>query len=236
MAERNIFFKKNQDNQMAELFRVLRTNIYFMEKKKNRVVVVTSTIPGEGKSTIASNYAMSVAIGKEKVLLIDCDIRKPRAHSSFGLEINHGMAEVLLGEKKIDEVILKGVEKNLDILPSKHLSQNVTELFLGDKMENLLKKLKKRYDLIVLDTPPIMVVTDALILSQYGDGVLYVCGYDMVSKQEMNQAKKMLDSAGVNLYGVVVNRINKDGYSHGNYGYYNYKYKDYQDYFNGDKQ
>ncbi|MCS5420936.1 MULTISPECIES: CpsD/CapB family tyrosine-protein kinase [Psychrilyobacter] len=236
MAERNIFFKKGQNNQMAELFRILRTNIYFMGKKKNRVVVVTSTIPGEGKSTVASNYAMSVAIGKEKVLLIDCDIRKPRAHSSFGIQINHGMGEVLSGEKKIDEVILKGVEKNLDILPSKHMDQNVSELFLGDRMRNILEKLRKKYDLIVLDTPPLMVVTDALILSQYGDGVLYVCGYDMVTKQEMNQAKKMLDSAGVTLYGVIVNRINKDGYSHGNYGYYNYKYKDYQDYFNGDKQ
>lgn len=233
MTERKIFFKKGQNSHMAELLRILRTNMSFIEKKKKRVVVVTSTIPGEGKSTIASNYAMSVAIGSDKVLLIDCDIRKPRTNISFGIKVKHGMGDVLLGKKKIDDVILKGVENNLDILPSKHLNENVTELFLGNKMENLLKILKKRYDLIVLDTPPIMVVTDALILSQYGDGVLYVCGYDMVSKKEMIHAKKMLDSAGVNLYGVVVNKINKDGYSYNNYGYHNYNYKDYEEYMKG---
>jgi capsular exopolysaccharide synthesis family protein len=234
-ADRKIFFKGDQDSHLAESLRVLRTNIHFMEEKENRVVVFTSTIPREGKSTIAANYAMSVAISGEKVLLVDCDIRRPRAHSSFGIEISHGMGNVLLGDKKVEDVILKDIEANLDILPSKHLSQNVTELFLGNRMKDLLKKLKEEYDLIVLDTPPLVVATDAVILSEYADGVVYVCGYDMVSKKELLQAKKMLDRAKANIYGMVVNKIDKKGYSYGNYGYYNNNYSYYEEYIKGDK-
>ncbi len=234
-SERKMFFKGDQDSHLAESLRVLRTNIHFMEEKENRVVVFTSTIPKEGKSTIAANYAMSVAISGEKVLLVDCDIRRPRAHSSFGIQIDHGMGSVLLGDKKVEDVILKGIEENLDILPSKHLSQNVTELFLGNKMKDLLKGLREKYDLIVLDTPPLTVATDAVILSEYSDGVVYICGYDMVSKKELLQSKKMLDRARANIYGTVVNKIDKRGYSYGNYGYYNNNYSYYEEYIKGEK-
>lgn len=234
-SARKMFFRGDQDSHLAESLRVLRTNIHFMEEKENRVVVFTSTIPREGKSTTAANYAMSVAISGEKVLLVDCDIRRPRAHSSFGIEIKYGMGNVLLGDKKVEDVILKDVEQNLDILPSKHLSQNVTELFLGNKMKDLLMKLRKEYDLIVLDTPPLTVATDAVILSEYSDGVVYICGYDMVSKKELIQAKKMLDRARANIYGIVVNKIDRKGYSYGNYGYYNYNYKYYEEYVKGEK-
>lgn len=235
ITERKMFFKDDQDSHLSESLRVLRTNIHFMEEKKNRTILFTSTIPGEGKSTIAANYAMSVAISGEKVLLVDCDIRRPRAHSSFGIEINYGMGSVLLGEKSLEDVILKDLEENLDILPSKHLKQNVTELFLGNKMKDLLKELKGKYDLIILDTPPLTVATDAVILSEYSDGVVYICGYDMVSKKELLNAKKMLDRANANIYGMVVNKIDKKGYSYGNYGYYNNNYSYYEEYIKGDK-
>jgi len=235
LNQRKIFFKGDQDTHLAESLRVLRTNIHFMEDKKNRIVVFTSTIPKEGKSTMAANYAMSVAISGEKVLLVDCDIRRPRAHTSFGIKVKKGMGSILLGEAKTEDVILKGVEKNLDILPSTHLNYNVTELFLGNKMKSLLEDLRKKYDLIVLDTPPIVISTDAIILSEYSDGVVYVCGYDMVSKKELLQSKKLLDRAGAKIYGVVVNKIDKKGYSYGNYGYYNNNYNYYEDYIKGDK-
>lgn len=233
--KRKMFFKGDQDSYLAESLRILRTNLHFMEEEKNRVVVVTSTIPREGKSTIAANYAMSVAMSGEKVLLIDCDIRRPRAHSSFGVNVKKGMGGVLLGKKKVEDVILKDIEKNLDILPSTHLNHNVTELFLGSKMKNLLKKLRGMYDLIVLDTPPLVVSTDAVILSEYANGVIYVCGYNMVSKKELIQSKKILDRAGANIYGIVVNKIDKNGYSYGNYGYYNYNHKYYKEYIEGEK-
>jgi len=233
--KRKMFFSREQDSHLAESLRVLRTNIHFMEEKKNRMIVFTSTIPKEGKSTISANYAMSVAISGEKVLLIDCDIRRPRAHSSFGIEIEKGLGGVLMEEYAVEDVILKDVEPNLDILPSTHLNHNVTELFLGNRMKDLLLKLRKEYDLIVLDTPPLVISTDAVILSEYADGVVYVCGYDMVSKKQLLQSKKMLDRAKANIYGVVVNKIDKNGYSYGNYGYYNYNYKYYEEYAKGEK-
>ena len=235
ITERKMFFKDEEDSHLAESLRVLRTNIHFMEESKNRVILFTSSIPKEGKSTVAANYAMSVAISGEKVLLIDCDIRRPRAHSSFGIKIEKGMGDVLAGNATLEEAILKNVEGGLDILPSKHVSQNVTEMFLGNRMKNLLEDLRKEYDLIVLDTPPIAVATDAVILSEYADGLAYVIAYDQVSKKELLQAKKLLVRAEANIYGLVVNKISKKAYSYGNYGYYNYNYGYYQDYIKGDK-
>ncbi|HAS80289.1 MAG TPA: capsular biosynthesis protein [Fusobacteriaceae bacterium] len=230
-----MFFNKEQDSHLAESLRILRTNLHFMEEKKNRIVIFTSTIPKEGKSTVSANYAMSVAMSGEKVLIVDCDIRRPRAHSSFGIEVNKGLGEILLEKESLEDVILKDIEPNLDILPSTHLNHNVTELFLGNRMKNLLLELRKRYDLIVLDTPPLVISTDAVILSEYSDGVVYVCGYDMVSKKQLVQSRKILDRAKANIYGVVVNKIDKDGYSYGNYGYYNYNYKYYDEYSKGEK-
>mgnify|MGYP001388103848 FL=1 len=233
--KRKMFFNKEQDSHLAESLRILRTNLHFMEEKKNRIVIFTSTIPKEGKSTVSANYAMSVAMSGEKVLIVDCDIRRPRAHSSFGIEVNKGLGEILLEKESLEDVILKDIEPNLDILPSTHLNHNVTELFLGNRMKNLLLELRKRYDLIVLDTPPLVISTDAVILSEYSDGVVYVCGYDMVSKKQLIQSRKILDRAKANIYGVVVNKIDKDGYSYGNYGYYNYNYKYYDEYSKGEK-
>jgi Mrp family chromosome partitioning ATPase len=102
-------------------------------------------------------------------------------------------------------------------------------------MKGLLEKLRESYDLIVLDTPPVAVTTDAVILSEYADGVVYIVGYDMVSKKELLQSKKLLDRAGANIYGIVVNKINKEAYSYGNYGYYNNNYAYYEEYIKGEK-
>lgn len=233
MAHRKIFFKSDSETHMAEALRLLRTNLHFMERKKNRVILCTSTIPGEGKSFVAANYAMSVAISGEKVLLIDCDIRRPRAHSNFELKVDHGITDILLGKKNMEEVILKNVEKNLDLLPSTHLKGNVTELFIGSKMRELIDNLKQLYDLVILDTPPLLATSDAAILSQYSDGVVFICGYGMVTKKELLQAKKMLLKARATLYGVVVNKVEEDGYSAGNCGYYSYTHKYYGEYING---
>lgn len=221
----NIFFKKDSDNYLLEAFRVLRSNIHFLEKKPNKMIVFTSTIPNEGKTTVSINYAMSVAITGKKVILVNCDIRRFRPFGGLKMEVANGIESVLLGEKKLNEVIIKGFEENLDILPSKHLNGDITELFLGDRIKELLEDLRKRYDLIVLDTPPLTIATDAAILSEYADGVIYVCGYDMVKKEKMLRTKKILKRAGAKIYGVVINKIDKNRYIT-EYGYDEYKYYD----------
>ncbi|MGL5427419.1 MAG: CpsD/CapB family tyrosine-protein kinase [Cetobacterium sp.] len=231
-VKRQLFFKETEDHAMNEALRVIRTNLHFLnEKEVGRTLMVTSTTPKEGKSTIASNYAMSIAITGKKVLLIDCDIRRPRAHESFGVEFKAGLESVLSGEKDVRKVLLKSVEKNLDILPTRNVAHNVTELFLGDKMKTLLEELKGEYNTIVLDTPPLVIAGDAAILSKYCDGVLYVVAYDQVSKRELEFGKTMLTNAKANLYGFVVNRVDQNGLSYGNYGYYNNNYSYYKDYY-----
>jgi capsular exopolysaccharide synthesis family protein len=237
MAKRKLFFNVDDHGPIAESIRVLRTNIHFIDEKEKKTVLVTSSIPKEGKSFVAANYAMSEAMVGQKVLLIDCDLRRPRAHSSFGIGDHHGLGEILMGETKVEDVIVREVEKNLDLLPTKHLEHNVTELLQSKKMELLLKELQESYDLIVIDTAPLIVATDAAILSKISDGVIFVNGYDMVSKKELMYAREILSSAGANIYGMVVNRIDKSGYGYGykNHGYYNYNYQYYQDYIKEEK-
>ncbi|WP_321327947.1 CpsD/CapB family tyrosine-protein kinase [uncultured Ilyobacter sp.] len=237
MAERKLFFKLDGQSPVAESLRVLRTNINFIDENEKRTVVVTSAIPKEGKSFIAANYAMSEAMVGKKVLLVDCDLRRPRAHSSFGIEDHHGLGEILLGGKNVEDAIVKEVEKNLDLLPTKHMEHNVTEILQSKKMVSLMKELQESYDLVVVDTAPLMVATDAAILSKVSDGVIFVNGYDMTSKKELMYAKEMLSSAGANLYGMVVNKVDNSGYGYGykSHGYYNYNYKYYQDYIKEDK-
>ena len=236
-TRRQLFFKESENHEMNEALRVVRTNLHFLNEKENsRVILVTSTTPQEGKSTIASNYAMSIAITGKKVLLIDCDIRRPRAHESFGVKFKSGLERVLTGEEVVNKVILRDVEKNLDILPTKNMAHNVTELFLGDKMKNMLEELKSNYNTIVIDTPPLIVASDAAILSKHCDGVVYVVAYDQVAKRELEFGKNMLENAKANIYGFVVNKVDKNGLSYGNYGYYNNNYSYYKDYYTEEKE
>ncbi|ADO82167.1 CpsD/CapB family tyrosine-protein kinase [Ilyobacter polytropus] len=237
MTERKLYFKLDGQSPVAESLRVLRTNIHFIDEKEKKTVVVTSAIPKEGKSFIAANYAMSEAMVGKKVLLLDCDLRRPRAHSTFGVEGRHGLSEVLMGERNVEELIVKEVEKNLDLLPTKPMEQNVTELLQSKKMESLVEEVQEKYDLVVIDTAPLMVATDAAILSKISDGVIFVNGYDMVSKKELLYAKEILSSAGANIYGMVVNKIDNSGYGYGykSHGYYNNNYRYYQDYIKEDK-
>ncbi|MGL6130376.1 MAG: CpsD/CapB family tyrosine-protein kinase [Fusobacteriaceae bacterium] len=227
---RKLFFKGESEDQIAESFRLLRTNIHFMDEKENRVIIVTSTIPKEGKSSVASNYAMSEAIGGKRVLLVDSDIRRPRAHRSFGIDVEKGLSDVLLGNSEMKDVIMRDVEKNLDIVPANYFKGNVTEMFLSKKLSGYIDELRKLYDLIVIDTPPLTVATDALLLAEHGDGIIYVVGYDMVTKKELEHTRKLIDRSGAKIYGIVMNKVDKSGYSYGNYGYYNYNYRYYNEY------
>lgn len=235
MSHRNIFFTTEDNLQITEAFRTLRTNLAFLrEKQEGKTLLFTSSIPAEGKSTVAANYAASLAIANKRVLLIDCDIRRPRAHISFGIKIERGLESILTDDIDPNEVIMENILPNLDLLPTKNMTHNVTELFLRDRMKDIIKYLENRYDTIILDTPPLAVASDAAILSKAVDGVVVVVGYDQVAKRELEFTKEMLDNAGANIYGFVVNGVDKNGMSYGNYGYYTNYYSYYKDYYNED--
>ena len=233
MSHRSIFFVTDNNLQITEAFRTLRTNLAFLrEKQEGKTLLFTSSIPAEGKSFVASNYAASLAIAHKKVLLVDCDIRRPRAHESFGIKIERGLESLLTHDVPVDSLIMRDIIPNLDLLPTKNMKHNVTELFLRDKIKNMLRELRDRYDTIILDTPPLAVASDAAILSKAVDGVVVVVGYDQVAKRELEFTKEMLDNAGANIYGFIVNGVDKRGMSYGNYGYYTNYYTYYEEYYN----
>lgn len=224
-SEKNFFLRDKDNYKLEEAFKVVRTNLHFLDKeKRSRTILITSSIPKEGKSTIASDYAISIGTAGGKVLLIDCDIRRPSVYERFKISFEKGLESILSEECKLESVILKNVEKNLDVLPTNNIFHNSTEFFLGEKIKMILQEVKEKYDTVILDTSPLTISSDAAILSTYCDGVVYVVGYNQVNKKELEFGKTMLDNAKANIYGFIVNKIDKNGFLYANCGYYNNNY------------
>jgi len=215
---------KEPNSPISEAYRTLRTNIQFSSfDKKIKTLLVTSSGPGEGKTTTSSNLAMVMAQGGNKTLLIDCDQRKPQVHKVFGFSNAKGLSNILVNENEID--INAGVHKtdqpNLHILSSGTRPPNPAELLGSAKMKNFIEELKKTYDFIILDTPPIVLVTDAQILAQYTDGCLLVISSGEADRDLVIKAKGLLDKVNAKILGTVLNKVDskKKGYYHYQYEY-----------------
>lgn len=230
-TKRKLFFDKEHDSPMAEAFRGLRTNLHFMnEDKESQVIVFTSSVPKEGKTTVASNYAVSCAVNNKKTIIIDCDIRRPRVDNAFDMPSGKGLLSYLREEIELDKAIRKTKIENLDIMTTSEGRNFVTEMFHSKRFKELVKELRKSYDIVVLDTPPAGVGNEAGIVSAEADGVVVVCGYNMINKKQLLHTKKHLEQANANIFGVVVNRIDRSGYSYGSYSYYTDYYRYYNEY------
>lgn len=213
---------------ITESYKTLRSNILFSSlDKKIQTIVVTSSGPGEGKSTTSANLAIVMAQAGNKTILIDCDLRKPTVHKAFGISNQVGLSNLLIGESKLPNVVQKTSEENLHVLTLGVRPPNPSELLGSEKMKNFVHSLKETYDYIILDTPPVIVVTDALILSQYADGCLLVVAAGEAHRDAVVKAKRLLENVNGNILGIVLNKldIEKDKY----YGYYNYYYADDQE-------
>ena len=201
----------------AESYRVLRTNIQYssIDKKIERILV-TSSEPGEGKSTTSGNLALTFAQDEKKVLLIDCDLRKPSIHKKFKISNNLGLSNVILDKSKLSKALVKRSEY-LDILPSGKVPPNPSELLGSKALEELLDELDDVYDVIILDTPPLHAVTDAQILSTKVDGVILVVRAEKTKKDSVIAAKESLKKVNANILGAVLNGGES---SRGKYYYY----------------
>ncbi|MBM6821167.1 MAG: CpsD/CapB family tyrosine-protein kinase [Candidatus Fusobacterium pullicola] len=228
---RGIFFESENLKEGGEAIRLIRSNINFMDTTDHKIITFCSSVPKEGKTTIASNYALSEAITGKKVLLIDCDIKRPRINEVYETEHKKGIVELLEGKATFEEVIQREVRKNLDIIFCSKKREETTELILSKNLESHLKELQSEYDLIVVDTPPLTIGTDAAIISRFSTGVVFVISYDQVHRVELEFAKKLLTTAKANLYGAVINKVSTDGYFYEPYGYYSYNYKYYKNYY-----
>lgn len=209
--------EKQPKSVPAEAYRVLRTNIQYSSFDKDiEKILVTSSEPGEGKSTTAGNLALAYSQDEKRVLIIDCDLRKPSLHKKFRISNNIGLSDVVLDKSKISKAIVKYTDY-LHILPSGKVPPNPSEMLGSRAMERLLNELGEIYDVVVLDTPPVHAVTDAQILSTKVDGVVLVVRAEKTKKETAIDAKKSLDKVGANILGTVLNGGES---SKGKYYYY----------------
>lgn len=201
----------------AEAFRTIKTNIkYSSADKHKKVLLVTSTEAGEGKSTISSNLALSLSQDNKKVIIIDGDLRKPSVHKQFRISGSVGLTELLIGEEALEKIKHK-INPYLDAIASGHIPPNPAELLASEEMEKVIEKLREEYDYVIIDTNPIGLVADAQILSSKVDGVILVARYEKTKKENLLSCKKMIDQVGGNTIGVVLNGI---GEKRGKYYYY----------------
>lgn len=219
---------------VSEAYRDLRTGLrYSRAGKPLKSVLVTSAGPREGKSTTSSNLAVAFAQAGQKCLLVDADLRRPVAHSLFAVPREPGLSEVVAGLSDIDSCIRKTRIEGLDLLPCGFIPHNPSELLGSGRMSELLSELEGRYDMIIVDSPPVAVVTDALVLSAEVDGVLLVVGAKLGNKKVVQTALSKLSRAAGYVTGAVLNGFDPLR-MYTSYGYYTYRY--YYYYSEGDRR
>jgi capsular exopolysaccharide synthesis family protein len=209
---------------ISEAYRVIRTNIQFSSTmgKKLKSIVMTSTIASEGKSTTISNLGVVLAQAGYKTLILDCDFRKPVLHKIFKLR-NVGLTNCITSGENIEDFIQESnVEKNLFVLTSGIIPPNPSEILGSKEMESLIRTLEQRFDYVLIDMPPVMPVTDTLVLAGKIDGVIVVVEAERISPAIAKEMKDRLVKNGANILGVIINKIDIDSSSSYGYGYYQY--------------
>lgn len=225
MRSTNLVIHADKKSPIAEAYRILRTNIEFSSTdRKVKVILVTSSGPSEGKTTTASNMAIAMAEANRRVLLIDCDLRKPAVHRLFGLVNVKGLTNILVEGIEYSNITNVTEVENLEIITSGPKPPNPAELLGSNKMKEFLDNVREGYDVVIIDAPPILPVTDAAVLSQYVDGVILVAGYGLTTFDAAVQAKASLQKVNARILGVVLNGVPVD--RRGGYYYYYYYYYD----------
>jgi succinoglycan biosynthesis transport protein ExoP len=221
-AQRNIGILTQPKSQFAEAFRSLRTSLLLSTAgHPPKIIVLTSATPSEGKTTAASNLAAILAQRDTRVLLIDGDLRRPNIHHRFGLNGKVGLTTVLTGATTLEETVQSVPEiPNLDILPSGPVPPFPTEMLSSGAMEAILKRCAELYDYIVIDSPPILSVTDGVILSRQADAVVLVVRHGKSSKHVVRRARDILLRSGAGITGIVLNAVDLNSPEY--YGYYGY--------------
>jgi polysaccharide biosynthesis transport protein len=218
----------NGDRQVAEAFLTLHSSLRLKDESKTaKCVLVTSTIPGEGKSFTTTNLALTFAAHGEKVVIVDGDLRKPNIHKSFKIENLKGVIDVCGGKATLDDVIIRAVHPNLDVLPAGGRAKNPTQILNSKSFEIMLSDLRKRYDRVFIDTPPLAAVSDALIILPLVDGSIFTIYFNKVRRKAAQFSAKKLLEANVPNFGAVLNGLNLavSGYYYAQY--YDKSYKDY---------
>lgn len=207
----------------AESFRQIRTNLQFAHvSHTSKSVLVTSSLPGEGKSTTATNLAIAIAQGGQSVALIDGDLRRPRVDEYLGLERNAGLTTALLGRAELEDLLQPWGSDELYVLTSGQIPPNPSELLGSDAMKKLITRLEERFDAVIIDAPPLLPVTDAAVLARQVGGVVLVIGSSQVKIPDVQKALGNLEMVDADLLGVVINLLPPKGPDAYSYAYYSY--------------
>jgi receptor protein-tyrosine kinase len=211
----------------VEAFRLLRTNLQFLNlDTRPRSLVITSAVPGEGKTSTATNLAIALAQTGQRVLLVDGDLRRPKVASVLGLERSVGLTTVLVGRSELHDSIQKHAASGIYLLASGPIPPNPTEVLQSHAAQALFDRLNQMFDMVIIDAPPLLPVSDAAIMARDVDGAILVVRHGKTTKDQLQQARQRLAQVDANLFGVAVNMTPRRGKGSYGYGYgYGYGYE-----------
>lgn len=219
---------KNARSHITENFRKIRTNLDYYPLESNcRVIITTSTVPGEGKTFIAMNTADIYAMSGKKVLIVDFDLRKPRLDQCFELDNDNGTSTILTNRKDWHECLHKNVIENLDVITSGPITPIAAELLTGKKLESFMSEIRNEYDIVILDTPPLGIIHDAITISRYADNIFYVMRHGVSVKGYIEYINTLKEEHGIKNISIVLNGMptgKHSSYGYGRYGYSSYGY------------
>ena len=220
---------KNARSHVTENFRKIRTNLdYYPLESKCRVIITTSTVPGEGKTFIAINTADIYAMSGKKVLLVDFDLRKPRLEKCLDLDNEFGLSTILTNRKTWQECLHKDVVENMDVITSGPLTPIAAELLIGKNIEAFISEVRNEYDIVILDTPPLGIIHDAITLSKYADNFFYVMRSGISVKGYIEYINGIVEEHGLKNVSMILNGLPAS--KHSSYGYSKYGYSNYGKY------
>lgn len=214
--------------EFSEAFRGIRTNVLFSSADAgSKSIVVTSTGPGEGKSVVSANLALSLALAGQRVLLVDADMRRPKAHELFGVALEPGLSNMMVGDSKASETVKRTLTPNLWMMSAGKHPPNPAELLGSKRFKDFMASLGEHFDWVIIDSPPVMAVTDASVIAHSATGVVFVVGAEMTNKGAAKTALEQLDSAKAKYVGGILNRVNVRRNPHYYARYYRREYQSY---------
>ena len=219
-VQTGIIVADNPTSIISEQIRTIRTNIQFsMIDQKLQTLLITSATPKSGKTTIATNIAAAFAAENKRVLLVATDMRKPRIHKLFRVDNNRGISNLITNPTlKVADVATKTYIENLSVITCGPIPPNPSELLNSNRMTNLIEEMKEQYDLVIFDSPPILAVTDAQILSAKVDGTVFVIPAGDVKADEVYQASERLKNVNAKVLGTILNKVEPNADTYYYYG------------------
>ena len=222
-----IWTKEKPMTFITEAYHKFLANLEYVNvDKKYKVLQITSSVSSEGKSTFISNVSYLLGQKKKKVILVDLDLRRPKVHRVADVENKNGITDVLAGRVTLEEAIITKKEYGFDFLTSGESTNTIINLLESNKIKEVISELKKKYDYVLLDSPPVLNVSDALYISKLSDALIFAISLNSTKRGVVREAKKLLDQNNINVIGIVLTQVDIKKSTYG-YGYgYGYSYYD----------